>query len=76
LLKKASKPKLKDRPLASKAAKDDDTSMERTFEREDFLNEKRTEKNRPNSETLKGQEYSISEGMTDDGFTGPQQVSL
>jgi hypothetical protein len=77
LLAKAKKPKLdKDRKLAKRAAKDADTTVELGNEREDFLNEKRNEGNRPHKNTVKGQEYSIAEGMTDDGFTGPQQPSL
>jgi hypothetical protein len=72
LIKKARKPKLKDRPLAKKAGSDVDDAIERTEEFAEALGKDRTGKRKPNRNTLKGTERSLGDGF-EEGFPGVEQ---
>ena len=74
---KAKKPKLdKERKLAKKAGSSPDDGNALATEMYRALQKKQTKKDRPNKNTVKGQEFRLNEGETPEGLQGPQQPTV
>ena len=73
----AKKPKLgKERKLAKKAGGSPDDGTALATEMYRALQKKQTKKDRPNSNSKKGQERRLNEGETPEGLQGPQQPTV